>query len=134
MPQDTVTFIERIQEYGVLGYAWILVVSIWAGTAKYLSSLDGKKPTFWGWFAETIVSGFVGVITAMTCQYYQLDFLLTSAITGICAHNGTRSIYLIGEILKKNQIVISRTVSEPPVNNFARLAKKKEQDDDSEQI
>lgn len=134
MPSDTLSFIQRIQEYGVLGYAWILVVSIWAGTAKYLSTLDGKKPTFWGWFAETIVSGFVGVITAMTCQYYQLDFLLTSAITGICAHNGTRSIYLIGEILKKNQIVISRTVSEPPVNNFARLAKKKEQDDDSEQI
>ncbi|UKH48590.1 putative holin [Vibrio phage vB_ValP_FGH] len=69
----------------------------------------------------------------MTCQYYELDFLLTAAITGICAHNGTRSLYLIGEILKKNQTAINRIVSEPPVDNSARMAKKKEQDngDDS---
>lgn len=113
MPQDTLSLIQRFQEYGVFGYGWILFVSFWAGTAKYLSSLDGKKPTFFGWLSETCVSGFVGIITAMTCQYYQLDFLLTSAITGICAHNGTRSLYLIGQLLKKNTPMISSLIQEP---------------------
>lgn len=113
MPHDTLSFLQRIQEYGLLGYAWILLVSFWAGTAKYLTSLNGKKPTLLGWFTETCVSGFVGVIAAMTCQYYQLDFLLTSAITGICAHNGTRSLYLIGQILKKNTPIVSQFIEEP---------------------
>ena len=113
MPQDTLSFLQRLQEYGVLGYGWILLVSFWAGTAKYLTSLDGKKPTFFGWLSETCVSGFVGIITAMTCQYYQLDFLLTSAITGICAHNGTRSLYLIGQLLKKNTPILSSLIEEP---------------------
>lgn len=129
MPQDTLSFLQRLQEYGILGYAWILLVSFWAGTAKYLTSLNGQKPTILGWLSETCVSGFVGIIAAMTCQYYELDFLLTAAITGICAHNGTRSLYLIGEILKKNQTTLNRIVSEPPVDNSARMAKKKEQDD-----
>lgn len=126
MPQDTLSFIQRLQEYGILGYAWILLVSFWAGTAKYLTSLNGQKPTIFGWLSETCVSGFVGIIAAMTCQYYQMDFFLTAAITGICAHNGTRSLYIIGQLLKKNNSELNQIVSEPPVN--ARLAKKKEQD------
>ena len=130
MPQDTLSFIQRLQEYGVLGYLWILIISFWAGTAKYLVSLNGQKPTFLGWLSETCVSGFVGVIAAMTCQYYQLDFLLTSAITGICAHNGTRSLYLIGEILKKNLTNYKGEDSEPVIS-APILAKKKEKGNDN---
>ena len=126
MPQDTLSFVQRLQEYGLLGYAWILFVSFWAGTAKYLTSLNGKPPTFFGWLSETCISGFVGVIAAMTCQYYQMDFFLTAAITGICAHNGTRSLYIIGQLLKKNNSELNQVVSEPQVNT--RLSKKKEQD------
>ena len=129
MPQDSLSFLQRLQEYGLLGYAWILIVSFWAGTAKYLTSLNGKRPTIFGWLSETVVSGFVGIISAMTCQYYQLDFLLTSAITGICAHNGTRSLYLIGEILKKNTTNISRIYSEAPISANL-MAKKKDKDDE----
>lgn len=131
MPQDTLSFLQRLEEYGALGYAWILFVSFWAGTVRYLTSLNGKRPTIFGWLSETCVSGFVGIIAAMTCQYYQLDFLLTSAITGICAHNGTRSLYLIGDILKKNTTSLDRIASEHSVDEAARMAKKKEQDNDS---
>ena len=105
MPQDTLSFIERLHEYGVWGYTWILVISLWAGTVRYLTSLEGERPTLFNWLTETIVSGFVGVLTAMICQYYQLDFLLTSAITGVAAHNGTRSLYILSEIIKKNTAI-----------------------------
>jgi len=131
MPLDSLSFMQRLQEYGVLGYAWILVLSAWAGTAKYLGSLDGRKPTFLGWLSETCVSGFVGIISAMTCQYYQMDFLLTSAITGICAHNGTRSLYFISEIVKKNTSV--STGYEGQVPKRSRLARRSEQDNDSKE-
>lgn len=102
MPKDTVELLQRIQENGILNYLILFMISMWAGVVKYLSSLDGKKPTFLGLLTDVSISGFVGVITALTCQYYELDFLLTAAITGISAHNGTRSLYLIGNFLKKN--------------------------------
>lgn len=102
MPLDKMNFLQRLHEYGVYGYVWIIIISIWAGTAKYLTSLNGNKPTLFGWLSETTISGFVGIITAMTCHHYEVDFVLTSAITGICAHNGTRSLYLIGQLIKKN--------------------------------
>ena len=103
MPADTtVTVLQRLQEYGFLGYGWILFLSFWAGTSSYLSGLNGDKPTVFGWLSETIISGFVGVVAAMVCQYYHLDFLLTSAITGISAHNGIKSLSVIGNLLKKN--------------------------------
>lgn len=100
---DNLSFLQRLAEYGVLGYLWLLVISIWGGTVRYISDIkQGNKPSFISWLYEACVSGFVGIITAMTCQYYQLDFLLTSAITGMAAHNGTRTLYVLAEIIKKN--------------------------------
>lgn len=103
MPVDNLSFLQRLAEYGLFGYLWLLIISIWGGTVRYIADIKaGNQPSFVSWLYEAIVSGFVGVITAMTCQYYNLDFLVTSAVTGIAAHNGTRSLNLITEILKKN--------------------------------
>jgi len=126
MPQDVISFMERLNEYGVFGYIWILFVSFWAGTVRYLTSLKGNKPTFFGWIIETIISGFVGIIVAMTCQYFKVDFLLTSAITGIAAHNGTRSIYLVGEIIKKNTNLIGSVIEEPEQYSKTLYSRKKD--------
>lgn len=128
MPIDNLSFLQRLQEYGILGYTWLLFVSFWAGTVRYLTTLDGKKPTCIGMLTEAAVSGFVGIITAMTCQYYHLDFLLTSAITGIFAHNGTRSLYLIGKILKKN---IEEVINEPQPKQTRQAKREKNNDDNS---
>lgn len=102
MPNDTLSFLERVQEYGLFGYLWLLIISMWAGTARYLSGLNGEKPSFWGWLTENVISGFAGILAAMLCQYYRMDFLLTAAITGIAAHNSTRALYIIGQVVKKN--------------------------------
>ncbi len=114
MPQDHLSFLQRLQEYGLLGYVWIMIIAFWAGTVKYLNSLKkNEKPKLLGWFVDTVTSGFVGVITAMVCQHYQLPDLLIYAITGIMAHNGTRSLYLIGNFLKKNTNLMSEAEPEP---------------------
>ena len=105
MPTDTLSFMQRLQEYGILGYAWLLILSVWAGTARYLGSLNGQKPTLWGWLTETCVCAFVGIVTAAICQYYSVDYILTSAIVAISAHNGTRSLYVISKIIKKNAVI-----------------------------
>lgn len=115
MPKDTVELLQRIQENGVIYYLVLLALSMWAGFVKYLSSLNGKKPTFLGLLTDVCTSGFVGVITALTCQYYEVDFLLTAAITGISAHNGTRSLYLIGNFIKKNTTAPKINQEEEPI-------------------
>lgn len=106
MPQDTLSFLQRLQEYGLWGYAWLLFISLLGGTVRYLTSASGTPFSIKAWIKELVISGFVGVITIMICQYYQLDFMLTGAITGIASHNGTRSIYLIAEIIKKKMTII----------------------------
>ncbi len=127
MPHETLSFAQRLHEYGYAGYALILFISFWAGTVKYISSLNGDKPKIRDWFFETIISGFVGVITAMVCQYYHLDILLTGAISGIAAHNGTRSLYIIGSIIKKNtlQAMADPEPDEHESSIMARKADKK---------
>lgn len=98
MPEGKLNIIKDIidNQYGLL-----LLMSIWAGTAKYLSELKGSKVTLLGWATEAIISGFVGVITALICEHYQIPLVLSAAIVGISAHNGTRSLYFISVILKK---------------------------------
>lgn len=124
MPLENLSFLQRLSEYGVWGYAWILFISFWGGTVKYLTNLKGKRFAWSEWLSETVISGFVGIITAMTCQYYHVDFILTSAITGIAAHNGTRSLYLITDFLKKN---ISRNIEpDQPIQQPVKLNSKKD--------
>lgn len=122
MPQDTLSFIQRLQEYGILGYSWILFIAFWGGTVRYLMAVkNGEKHSLVGWITETMVSGFVGVLAAMICQYFKIDYLLTAAITGIAAHNGTRSLYIIGEILKKSAPVVGGLVQQPTKKPIATM-------------
>ena len=113
MPQDSLSFLQRLEEYGIHGYAWMVFLASWGGVVRYLTTLKGNKPTFAGIATELFVSGFVGVIVGMTCQYYQLDFLLASAITGICGHNGTRSLYLISNLIQKKTPIPIFEVNNP---------------------
>ena len=103
MPNESLNFIQRINEYGVWSYLIFLIISCWAGTVKFfLNVKSGQNPSILGWVIETSVSGFVGFIFALSCQYYQVDVLLTGVIVGIAAHNGTRSLYFLSNFIKKN--------------------------------
>lgn len=105
MPHDSLSLIQRIQEYGLLGYGWMIVLAVWAGTVKYIQSLNGDKPTLMGWLTETISCTFVGVVVGMTCEYYELDIMLTFVIVALASHHGTKALYIVGNILKKNSAV-----------------------------
>ena len=132
MPYEGLSLAQRIQEFGYLGYGLILFFSFIGGTVRYLTGLKGTKPTILAWLTEVFVSGFVGLMTGLTCQYYSVDPLLTLVIVGVSAHNGTRSIYLLGELLKKNQTAISATIPVSALPDQKLMAKNKEQSNDSE--
>lgn len=101
MPDQMTGFLYRLLEH--INMTWVLVwiMSIWAATVKYLLSLKNGKFNFREWMVENCVCTFVGVVTAMVCNYYLIDESIMYAIVALSAHNGTRSLFLIGNILKK---------------------------------
>jgi ABC-type uncharacterized transport system permease subunit len=127
MPNDSLSFLQRLSEYGVWTYFVFLIISCWAGTVKFLLDIKkGEKPSVINWFIETSVSGFVGFIFAMACQYYQVDVLLTGVIVGIAAHNGTRSLYFLSNFIKKNTIDIDLGQEKQPAKVYSKKAEKNE--------
>ena len=102
MPNEHLNFIQRLNEYGITSYFIFIFISCWAGVTKFLLNVkNGEKPSFINFIIETFISGFVGFIFAMACQYYKVDILLTGVIVGIAAHNGTRSLYFLSYYIKK---------------------------------
>ena len=98
MPNDSLNFIQKLQEYGLINYLCLFGLSMWAATVKYIESLKGEKFSILDWFSEIIVCSFVGMLAAMGCKYFELDFYSTAVIVSLAAHKGTRSIYMIKSI------------------------------------
>lgn len=103
MPQEKLTTLEHLLEEGVLGYIWVLFISVWAGTVRYIAAAKNGEPTsFKLWLGEACTSAFVGVVTSSLCQYYKLDEQLSAAIVGIAAYYGTKTLTIMLEIGRKN--------------------------------
>lgn len=102
MPQEVLTMLQKLHENGILNWLVLLVISAWAGAVRYLSNLNGRKLVVAELFVEVFTSGFVGLIAGLVCAYYQTPASLSYAIAGIAAHYGTRSLYIIGEFIKRN--------------------------------
>lgn len=81
----------------MLGYAWMLLLAIWGGTASYISRIRKTKSPFSviELIGEWTISGFAGVVTALVCYRFQFDFYATSAAVGIAGHMGGRAIGML---------------------------------------
>jgi len=88
--------------YSIFTYLWVLILSIWGGTAYNIRKIrEGKlkRFSFSEWVGDIVISGFLGVITFWLCEYADIDPLLTAAIVGISSHQGTKGIAVIEDIL-----------------------------------
>jgi hypothetical protein len=84
--------------YGILTYLWVLILSIWGGTAHTIRKVRAgaiDRFSLSEWIGDCVISGFLGVITFWLCEYGELNQLLTAAIVGISAHQGTRGIMVL---------------------------------------
>jgi hypothetical protein len=90
--------------YDVLTYVWVLVLSVWGGTAHTIRKIrDGhiKRFSLSEWVGDVTISGFLGVITFYLCEYGGIEQPLTAAIVGISAHQGTRGIVTLEHYIAK---------------------------------
>ncbi|SRR5258708_14267553 len=71
----------------------MVLLAIWGGVTSYLRK---KKNTGVNAFIpielieHLTVSGFTGVIVALLCKYYNLDFYISAAIVGMSGHMGSK--------------------------------------------
>ena len=79
-------------------YFWLICVAGIGGLANYITKLrQNKQKTFSivELAGELLVSGFVGLITALVCIDRGFSLELTYAAAGIAGHLGTRGLYLL---------------------------------------
>tara|TARA_R110000744_G_scaffold105561_1_gene201722 strand:- start:924 stop:1316 length:393 start_codon:yes stop_codon:yes gene_type:complete len=126
MPQDTLSFIQRIQEYGILAYVAFLFLSMWAGTVSFFK--DESKNKLSEWVVEMVISSFVGLVTGLACQYYEVDVVLACVVTSISAMNGTKSLEWLADFLKKKHFNAKELHDEPVM---VKVANRKGDENDS---
>ena len=76
-------------------WAWVLVLSAWGGVVRNIRKIkDGEIPgfTFIELVYDIIVSGFVGVLTFLLCQYAGVDSVLSAILIGVSSHMGARAL------------------------------------------
>lgn len=92
--------------YAIMTYAWVLLISIWGGTAAFIRKVKTRAGGHFSiaeWVGECVISGFVGIITFWLCESSNISPLLSAALIAITAHMGSRAL-LMGERLLCKQI------------------------------
>lgn len=91
--------------YGVLTYAWVLLLSAWGGTVRFIRKVKAgemcRKQAVLAFIAEILTSGFAGVITFYACEVTELSPLKTAIFVGIAGHMGARALEPLEALYKK---------------------------------
>jgi len=93
------------ENYGFITYAWVFAMAMLGGVANNVKKIkDGtlKRFSFSELIGDLIISGFLGIVTFFLCEYARLDHMLTAALIGMSAHQGTRGIYFLEETIMKH--------------------------------
>jgi len=96
MPEQSVGYLKSIVESGTC-YVLFMFMAIWGGTAAYMSRIkrSGSSFSLVELVGEWSISGFSGLVTALICQAYGVNFYITSAAVGISGHMGGRLIFIL---------------------------------------
>ena len=92
------------QNYSLITYVWVIGMAMLGGVANNVKKLkDGtlKRFSFSELLGDLIISGFLGIVTFFLCEYAGLDRMLSAALVGMSAHQGTRGIYFIEELIAR---------------------------------
>lgn len=96
MPDQSVGYVKSILDSST-GYILFVFISIWGGTAAYMSRLkkSGSRFSLVELIGEWSISGFSGLIAGFICHAYSVDHYVTLAVVGISGHMGGRFIFLL---------------------------------------
>lgn len=91
--------------YGLLTYAWVLALSAWGGTVRFIRkvkagdmSLKQAATTLCG---EIVTSAFAGVVTFYACEAQEVAPLMTAVLVSVAGHMGGRAIEPLEALYKR---------------------------------
>lgn len=87
-----------------LTYAWVVILSAWGGTVKFLNNLRESRRTRKEAVSEFIIglitNTFVGVLTFYVCQAMAMDMLWSAVAISVNGYMGVKAIELFHESLQ----------------------------------
>lgn len=84
--------------YGLLTYAWVLILSAWGGLVSFLRKRrQGIVRAFnvTEFLGEIVTSAFAGILTFWLCEAAGIAPLITAALVAVSGHMGSRAIFQI---------------------------------------
>lgn len=103
--RQTVEAAKDPASYGILTYAWVIGLSAWGGTVRFIRKVKAGemnlKQAAFAFVGEVIVSGFAGVMTFYACEVSDLDRLTTAIFVGVAGHMGARALEPIEMLFKR---------------------------------
>lgn len=94
----------QIVAYFALDYVHVIILSLWAGVARYYQSCRqfGIACKFGDGIVETITSVYVGILAFFALEYLQTDRILSAVILSVAAYSGVDLLVLADKYMKKH--------------------------------
>lgn len=93
-----------IVAYFALDYVHVIILSLWAGIARYYQSCRqyGLDCKIGEGIVEIITSIYVGVLAFFALEYLQTDRILSAVILSVAAYSGVDLLVLADKYMKKH--------------------------------
>lgn len=85
-------------------HLFALVIAIFAGIVAHIEKIQNKTLKgfqFVVFIYDVVISSFVGLLVLYACLYLKLEIEATAVLIGVLAHQGTRGLALLTNILAK---------------------------------
>lgn len=89
--------------YGVITYAWVLVLASWGGAVNWFRKSKAEnfsRVNIMEFIGELATSAFTGVLTFWGCEAAGFAPLWTAVLVGISGHMGSRAIFHAERVLQ----------------------------------
>ena len=102
MPAEKLTLVQKLYEVGAFGWLFLCLITFLGATVRYVKGLaKGQALNVRNWLIELVISAFVALMTGLLCEAFEVDYIWSCVIIGWSAHEGTRALYLLRNVINK---------------------------------
>lgn len=90
--------------YELITYAWVILLSLWGGTAGYIRrvrSMVTPRYSIVEFVGEMVIASLVGLMTFYLCAWANIDNMLSAVFIAISGHMGSRALLIGDQIVER---------------------------------
>lgn len=88
----------------IWAWAWVVLLSGLGGLVSFIQKLKSgaiKRFSFGELVGEMVIAFFVGILTFLFCEWGGFPRILTAGLVGLCAHMGSRALFVAETLLSR---------------------------------